>query len=642
MINERFNNQSSVSHKFIFVYSNKNNILLCMNKMFTPQSKQNWWEIQSIIASLCDEHPRAALKTALLWGIEYASTFHLTPTVRTWSAPLGRPRCRHQHQRALAPVLYCVLIPMPRSLSRSNKQSPSAAAKLPRRNSVQVNRMMHTEIHTRSHILLGLGANSCRVASCLFDFCLASTCCCCWPLQHDHLSGDVRAREPATRSLFATHRTETLFTGRANERITPDVSQRRRREDVDISHAIKTIRIQFALNLATLSPPPQKQASVSKRRASRRPSSNATGAAGAAARDAAKEVPWDLFDRLIVPLVCCHAAAVLLAFVLNVLRISQVSSFALFIWFALLMVGSILFYHHLKVSALSVSSFKLQTSQILHVCCRYPLRAKWSCSPAASRRSPGCSSASWTTSASMCSPASRDVPATRTPTSWRRSAPAGWPCCSWTSRPSVRWVRWACIFLSRPLTLRFPALLANASRRPCTWNDRWSAFGQMLEASLHISEHLPEGAKGIWALVHCATWMALGELEWVPFQVLRKSVDINLLGAARLTQIMLPLIRRTGGRIVFLSSGGCAVVCVWKTVVELVYCFPRSSGTHSGTSSGCSVCHPGRLGGTGCLPAAGGSLARRRCVCGCGRRICGWYGVAERCVNAGAGECIGL
>lgn len=78
----------------------------------------------------------------------------------------------------------------------------------------------------------------------------------------------------------------------------------------------------------------------------------------------------------------------------------------------------------------------------------------------------------------------------------------------------------------------------------------------MLEASLYISEHLPEGAKGIWALVHCAAWMALGELEWVPFQVLRKSVDINLLGAARLTQIMLPLIRRTSGRIVFLSSGG--------------------------------------------------------------------------------------
>lgn len=77
----------------------------------------------------------------------------------------------------------------------------------------------------------------------------------------------------------------------------------------------------------------------------------------------------------------------------------------------------------------------------------------------------------------------------------------------------------------------------------------------MLEASLHISEHLPTGSKGIWAVVHCETWIALGELEWIPFPVLRKSIDINLLGAARLTQIMLPLVRRTNGRIIFLSSG---------------------------------------------------------------------------------------
>lgn len=52
----------------------------------------------------------------------------------------------------------------------------------------------------------------------------------------------------------------------------------------------------------------------------------------------------------------------------------------------------------------------------------------------------------------------------------------------------------------------------------------------MLEASLYISEHLPDGANGLWAVVHCATWVALGELEWIPFAVLRKSIDINLLG----------------------------------------------------------------------------------------------------------------
>lgn len=54
----------------------------------------------------------------------------------------------------------------------------------------------------------------------------------------------------------------------------------------------------------------------------------------------------------------------------------------------------------------------------------------------------------------------------------------------------------------------------------------------MLEASLYISEHLPDGASGLWAVVNCATWVALGELEWIPFAVLRKSIDINLLGMA--------------------------------------------------------------------------------------------------------------
>jgi len=52
----------------------------------------------------------------------------------------------------------------------------------------------------------------------------------------------------------------------------------------------------------------------------------------------------------------------------------------------------------------------------------------------------------------------------------------------------------------------------------------------MLEASLTVSEELPDGASGLWALVHCAQWVALGELEWIPISVLRKSIDVNLLG----------------------------------------------------------------------------------------------------------------
>lgn len=43
------------------------------------------------------------------------------------------------------------------------------------------------------------------------------------------------------------------------------------------------------------------------------------------------------------------------------------------------------------------------------------------------------------------------------------------------------------------------------------------------------------------------------------FQVFQKAVDINLLGPTRVNQIMLPLIRRARGRVVYLTSGLCRI-----------------------------------------------------------------------------------
>lgn len=76
----------------------------------------------------------------------------------------------------------------------------------------------------------------------------------------------------------------------------------------------------------------------------------------------------------------------------------------------------------------------------------------------------------------------------------------------------------------------------------------------MVEASIFINEHLPENSAGLWALVHCENWAAIGELEWIPTCVVKKAIDVNIVGTIRLTQIMLPLIRRSNGRIIFLSS----------------------------------------------------------------------------------------
>lgn len=63
-----------------------------------------------------------------------------------------------------------------------------------------------------------------------------------------------------------------------------------------------------------------------------------------------QEVPWDVLDRCFMPIVFCHAAAIVLSTLLNVLNISQVSTLTLFIWFSITTIAAVLFYHNLKVS----------------------------------------------------------------------------------------------------------------------------------------------------------------------------------------------------------------------------------------------------------------------------------------------------
>lgn len=76
----------------------------------------------------------------------------------------------------------------------------------------------------------------------------------------------------------------------------------------------------------------------------------------------------------------------------------------------------------------------------------------------------------------------------------------------------------------------------------------------MQEAAKFIELNLPDGAIGLWALVLCDFWTAIGELEWIPKEVLQRAVNVNIIGTVRLTQIMMPLVRCGKGRIVFLSS----------------------------------------------------------------------------------------
>lgn len=76
----------------------------------------------------------------------------------------------------------------------------------------------------------------------------------------------------------------------------------------------------------------------------------------------------------------------------------------------------------------------------------------------------------------------------------------------------------------------------------------------MNEAVKFIEAHLPEGAIGLWALVLCHGLCSIGELEWIPAEVFQRAFDVNVLQTLRLTQIMMPLIRRGRGRLVFVTS----------------------------------------------------------------------------------------
>jgi hypothetical protein len=70
-----------------------------------------------------------------------------------------------------------------------------------------------------------------------------------------------------------------------------------------------------------------------------------------------QEVPWDVLDRCLLPVIFCHAGAIILSTVLNALHISQVSTLTLFIFFAITTIAAVLFYHNLKVIKLHRSVF---------------------------------------------------------------------------------------------------------------------------------------------------------------------------------------------------------------------------------------------------------------------------------------------
>uniref|UniRef100_A0A1B6CSP8 Uncharacterized protein n=1 Tax=Clastoptera arizonana TaxID=38151 RepID=A0A1B6CSP8_9HEMI len=200
-----------------------------------------------------------------------------------------------------------------------------------------------------------------------------------------------------------------------------------------------------------------------------------------------EELPWDLVDRCFLPVVFSHAAAVILSTVLNILYISQVSSYSLFFVFLIVSVGSTIFYHNLKVSA--AGKGVLIT---------------------------GCESKVGYNVA-------------------RQLDDLGFTVFAGFQKKSD--------FASK--------LKEESSGRLHVLQLDVTSEAQIQDALKYIKTHLPQG---LWALINNVSWAAYGEVEWVPFEVFKEATNINLLSAIRVTQVFLPLIRKTKGRVINILS----------------------------------------------------------------------------------------
>ncbi|XP_073529435.1 retinol dehydrogenase 7-like [Phyllobates terribilis] len=75
---------------------------------------------------------------------------------------------------------------------------------------------------------------------------------------------------------------------------------------------------------------------------------------------------------------------------------------------------------------------------------------------------------------------------------------------------------------------------------------------EMEKAKQYVKDNLPD--KGLWGLVNNAGLATYGMVEWQTIDKYKNILDVNLLGSIRTTLAFAPLIRKSKGRMVFLSS----------------------------------------------------------------------------------------
>lgn len=75
---------------------------------------------------------------------------------------------------------------------------------------------------------------------------------------------------------------------------------------------------------------------------------------------------------------------------------------------------------------------------------------------------------------------------------------------------------------------------------------------EVAEVKQYVQDNLP--AQGLWGIVNNAGISMWGRFDWHTIEEYRRILDINLLGSIRITLAFSPLIQKSKGRMVFMSS----------------------------------------------------------------------------------------
>ena len=65
-----------------------------------------------------------------------------------------------------------------------------------------------------------------------------------------------------------------------------------------------------------------------------------------------------------------------------------------------------------------------------------------------------------------------------------------------------------------------------------------------------VQEKMNEKGTKLWAVITNAGLSTFGEVEWIPMDVQERILNINVLGTIRTVKVALPLLRKSGGRVI--------------------------------------------------------------------------------------------